>query len=41
MKEKRPYLGVDAIFVNETKKILLIHRTGKNFNGYWDSYLVW
>lgn len=35
MKEKRPYLGVDAIFVNEAKEILLIHRTGKNFNGYW------
>lgn len=35
MKEKRPYLGVDAIFVNDKKEILLIHRTGKNFNGYW------
>ena len=35
MKEKRPYLGVDAIFVNDEQEILLIHRTGKNFNGYW------
>lgn len=35
MDKKRPYLGVDAIFVNEEKEILLIHRTGKNFNGYW------
>lgn len=35
MDKKRPYLGVDAIFVNEKGEILLIHRTGKNFNGYW------
>lgn len=41
MKEKRPYLGVDAIFVNDNQEILLIHRTGKNFNGYWDLSLEW
>ncbi len=35
MDKKRPYIGVDAIFVNSENKILLIHRTGKNFNGYW------
>lgn len=35
MNNKRPYLGVDAIFVNEKEEILLIHRTGKNFHGYW------
>lgn len=33
--KKRPYIGVDAIFINEKEEILLIHRTGKNFNGYW------
>lgn len=35
MEQKRPYLGVDAIIVNELGEVLLIHRTGKNFNGYW------
>lgn len=35
MNNERPYLGVDAIFINEKQEILLIHRTGKNFNGYW------
>lgn len=35
MDTKRPYIGVDAIFVNEKGEILLIHRTGKNFHGYW------
>lgn len=33
--KKKPYIGVDAIIRNEEGKILLIHRTGKNFNGYW------
>ena len=35
MENKRPYIGVDAIITNEKGEILLIHRTGKNFNGYW------
>ena len=35
MEKKRPFIGVDAIFINEEEKILLIHRTGKNFSGYW------
>ena len=35
MEKKKPYIGVDAIIRNEEGKILLIHRTGKNFNGYW------
>ncbi len=35
MEVKRPYIGVDAIIINEKGEILLIHRTGKNFNGYW------
>lgn len=33
--DKKPYIGVDAIICNEEGKVLLIHRTGKNFNGYW------
>lgn len=35
MEKKRPYIGVDAIIQNKEGKVLLIHRTGKNFNGYW------
>jgi len=35
MDKKKPYIGVDAIITNEEGEILLIHRTGKNFNGYW------
>ena len=35
MDKKKPYIGVDAIIINDEGKILLIHRTGKNFNGYW------
>jgi ADP-ribose pyrophosphatase YjhB (NUDIX family) len=32
---KKPYIGADAIILNEKNQVLLIHRTGKNFNGYW------
>jgi len=35
MEKKRPYIGVDAIIRDAEGKILLIRRTGKNFNGYW------
>lgn len=35
MNNKRPYIGVDAIIFNEKNEVLLIHRTGKNFYGYW------
>lgn len=35
MINKRPYIGVDAIIFNEKNEVLLIHRTGKNFYGYW------
>lgn len=35
MTNKRPYIGVDAIIFNEKNEVLLIHRTGKNFYGYW------
>ena len=35
MSKKRPYIGVDAIIVDSEGNVLLIRRTGKNFNGYW------
>lgn len=35
MDNKKPYIGVDAIITNTDNEILLIHRTGKNFNGFW------
>lgn len=35
MDKKKPYIGVDAVITNDNNEILLIHRTGKNFNGYW------
>ena len=34
-KPRRPYLGVDAIIYDDAGRVLLIHRTGRNFPGYW------